>query len=124
MGLAADFDSNAERLARALDFSRREAGRVKDEQERSRHTEAIAQFSRYIDLLREATLPSDALYSFKLEFGDGRWNLAEKELEASPHVGDSVEFESGRRWRVRGSQVVQSGPARNRPREFFVCIPA
>jgi hypothetical protein len=124
VGKAADFDTNAERLARALEVSRREAGALADEQERSRLTQAIAQFSQYVDLLREASPPSEALYSFKLEFGDGQWNLAEKELGASPHVGDSVEFEPGRRWRVRGSQLVQSGPARNRPREFFVCVPA
>ena len=125
MSPAAEFDSNAERLARALDVSRREAGSLTDEQERSRHTQAIAQFSQYIDLLREATLSAEALYSFKLLFSDGRWNVAEKGLTASPSVGDFVDFEqTGCRWRVRGSQLVQSGPTRNRPREFFVCVPA
>ena len=52
-------------------------------------------------------------------------DVAEKGLTASPSVGDFVDFEqTGCRWRVRGSQLVQSGPTRNRPREFFVCVPA
>jgi hypothetical protein len=95
-----------------------------DEEERERRTEAIDRFARYVDLLREPTAVALARYCFKMEFADGRWDVAERELPATPRIGELVDLADGERWRIRGSQLVRSRPAGKPPREFFVCAPA
>jgi hypothetical protein len=116
--------SSADQLARALSSNRGQLDSVKDREERVRRAEAIERFGQYVDLLREATAEALSRYSFKLEFADGRWTLAEKELPALPQIGELVELADGRRWQVRGSQLVPARPAGKPPREFFVCAPA
>jgi hypothetical protein len=116
--------SSADQLARALSSNRGQLDSVKDQEERLRRAEAIERFGQYVDLLREATAEQLARYSFKLEFADGRWTLEEKELPALPQIGELVELADGRRWQVRGSQLVPARPSGKPPREFFVCAPA
>ena len=116
--------SSADQLARALSSNRGQLDSVRDREERLRRAEAIERFGQYIELLREATTEELERYSFKLEFADGRWTLAEKELPALPKIGELVELADGGRWQVRGSQLVPARPSGKPPREFFVCAPA
>lgn len=125
MDRAQPLRSNADRLEHALGASREELAAVADEEERSRRADAIDQLSRYVDLLREATARRGvSRYSFKLEFPDGRWDLAERELTAPPRVGDLVWFETGGPWQVLGRQHVFPRPGHKPPHEFFACAPA
>lgn len=119
-----ELGSSADQLAHALARNRRELATVKGDEARARRAEVIEHFTQYVELLREASAATLARYSFKLEFPDGRWNLAEKELTVTPHVGECVEFADGERWRIRGSQFVHPRPSGKPPREFFVCAPA
>ncbi len=116
--------SSADQLAHALSLNRRQLAEVTDEHERKRRAQAIDQLAQYVGLLREATVAATPRYAFKLEFPDGRWNLAEKELAAAPRVGDLVQFSDGGRWRIRGSELVRPRPLGKPPRQFFVCAPA
>ena len=95
-----------------------------DEEERAARADAIDRFSQYAELLREATAASLARYSFKLLFADGRWDVAEKDLPAAPHVGEVVDLFDGELWQIRGSQVVRTRASGKPPHEFFVCAPA
>lgn len=115
---------NADRLEQALDATRRELADVATGEQRARRASAIDQAAQYVALLREAseqgTRPRGPFW-FKLVFPDGRWNVAERVLDAAPRVGDVVSFDDGSRWRVRDSQLVKPRPAQKPPREFFVC---
>ena len=64
-----------------------------------------------------------ARYSFKLEFPDGRWDLAEQELATEPRVGDLVWFE-GSPWQIRGHRLVPRRPDPAHPHDFLACSPA
>lgn len=115
---------NADQLEQALDATRRTLGDVAAGEQRTRRASAIEQAARYVALLRaagDAGQRTQAPFWFKLEFPDGRWNVAERRLEAAPRVGDVVSFDDGSRWRVRDSQLVKPRPAQKPPREFFVC---
>jgi hypothetical protein len=127
---------NAHQLDLALAQKREGLAKVKNEAERSRHEQAIEQMENYASMLRDTTTTSAALaaaygpdgrlrrpFSFKLEFADGRWNVDEKELEATPQIGDIISFDDGLSWRVRASQFVRARPSRKPVREFFVCAP-
>ena len=116
-------NSSADQLAQALAWNRTQLTGVTDDEERERRGEAIDRLGRYADLLREATAAALARYSFKLEFADGRWDIAEKEFPEAPTVGELVDFEDGECWRIRRSQVVHARPAGKPPREYFVCAP-
>lgn len=83
---------------------------------------ALGDLSRYVALLREAAAAAERLYSFKLEFPDGRWNVAERRLPAEPRVGDVVSVD-GSAWRIRGTLRVLPRPMRKPPRDVFVCAP-
>jgi hypothetical protein len=115
--------SSADQLAQALARNRLQLNAVTDDEERERRTEAIDRLGRYADLLREATAAALARYSFKLEFADGRWDIAEKECPEVPTIGELVDFEDGECWRVRRSQLVYPQPAGKPPHEYFVCMP-
>ena len=115
--------SSADQLAEALARNRMLLTAVTDDEERERRGEAIDRLGRYADLLREATSTALARYSFKLEFEDGRWDIAEKEFPEAPTVGELVDLEDGECWRIRRSQVVHARPAGKPPREYFVCAP-
>ena len=91
----------------------------------------------YASLLR-APLPAAAIaegspaaqrhaphrYMFMLEFPDGRWDVAERQLEMIPRAGDEVSFDDGKLWRVRETRLVTPAPARKPPRRMFVCATA
>jgi hypothetical protein len=128
---------NADQLDHALACKRVDLAEVTNEEQRSRHEQAIEQMANYVSMLRDTTTTSASLaaaygpdgrlrspFSFKLEFADGRWNVDEKELEVAPQIGDIISFEDGRPWRVRASQLVRARPTRKPVREFFVCAPA
>jgi len=128
---------NADQLDHALAYKRVGLAEVTNEEQRSRHEQAIEQMANYVSMLRDTTTTSASLaaaygpdgrlrrpFSFKLEFADGRWNVDEKELEAAPQIGDIISFDDGPPWRVRASQLVRTRPTRKPVREFFVCAPA
>jgi hypothetical protein len=128
---------NADRIDQALASERVVLSKVENDEQRSRHEQAIEQMASYVSMLRDTTTTSASLaaaygpdgrlrrpFSFKLEFADGRWNVDEKELEAAPQIGDIISFDDGRPWRVRASTIVRARPARKPVREFFVCAPA
>jgi len=103
---------NAERLERLVADSRGVA------------PGALAGFARYAELLRDAAATAHpARYSFKLEFPDGRWDLAEQELATEPRVGDLVWFD-GAPWQIRGHRVVPRRPDPAHPHDFLACSPA
>jgi hypothetical protein len=103
---------NAERLERLVAESRGVA------------PGAVAGFARYAELLREAAeLAHPARYSFKLEFPDGRWDLAEQELATEPRVGDLVWFD-GAPWQILGHRLVPRRPDAAHPHDFLACSPA
>ena len=115
---------NAERLARLVEDSRGELPRLDDPTDRLRRDDAIGGFARYAELLREAAASAHPLrYSFKLEFPDGRWDLAEQELVAEPRVGDLVWFD-GAPWQIRGHRFVPRRPSAVDPHDFLACTPA
>jgi hypothetical protein len=117
------FRSNADRLADALAGSRSYLTSV-DEGDRPRRAEAIDHFARYVDLLRQTTAATLMRYSFKREFADGRWDIAETELPAEPHVGEFVWFADTGAWKVSGIQRVPRPVGQAPPHEFFACAPA
>jgi hypothetical protein len=117
-------------LARALERSRRALATVADQAERSRHALAIDDLAGYVNLLRETTVTAlesrsaaTVSYPLKLEFADGRWDIAESDLSSKPRVGDLLNLEGGQ-WCVRGSQFVHPSVAGKPAREFIVCAPA
>ncbi|HEY3542941.1 MAG TPA: hypothetical protein VGK79_10390 [Gaiellaceae bacterium] len=115
---------NAEALDRLVERSRDALPALPEEEERPRRNDAIAGFARYAELLREAAASArPARYSFKLEFPDGRWDLAEQELNTEPRVGDLVWFE-GKPWQIFGHKHVPRRPSATRPHEFLACAPA
>lgn len=63
-------------------------------------------------------------YMFMLEFPDGRWDVAERQLETVPRAGDEISFDDGKVWRVRETRLVTPAPARKPPRRMFVCAAA
>jgi hypothetical protein len=119
-----EVSSSADQLAQALARNRALLAAVADDDERAARADAIDRFSQYTELLREATAASLARYSFKLLFEDGRWDVAEKDLPAVPHVGEVVDLFDGKLWQIRGSQLVRTRPSGKAPHEFFVCAPA
>jgi hypothetical protein len=115
---------NAERLERIVANSRDEVQRLDDAVDRARRDAAIGGFARYAELLREAAATSQfARYSFKLEFPDGRWDLAEQELASEPRVGDLVWFD-GAPWQICGHRLVPRRPDPAHPHDFLACSPA
>lgn len=111
-------------LEQALAETRRALPALDSRDERSRRASAIEQVAQYVALLREAggaAARTPAAFWFKREFPDGRWDVAERVLDAPPRVGDVVAFDDGSCWQVRDSQLVRPRPARKPPREFFVC---
>ncbi len=113
--------TNADQLESSLAFNRAALETIQDDDERARRTAAIEQAEQYVALLRAGTKRHP--FSFKLEFGDGRWDVDEQSLAVEPRIGDEVAFDDGRRWRVRGFQVVPARPARKPSRRFLVCAP-
>jgi len=115
---------NAERLDRFVEAGRDGLGRMSEDDERARRGAAIDGFARYAQLLREAAAGSrPARYAFKLEFPDGRWDLAEQELANEPRVGDLVWFD-GSPWQILGHRRVPRRPSKAAPHTFLACAPA
>ena len=113
---------NADQLSRALARSREALLADPDLSGRLRHAEAIEHLADYVNLLREAS-GTMARYPLKLEFADGRWDVAESSLPARPRLGDWLSLPSGS-WYVRGSQYVRPSVAGKPEREYLVCAPA
>jgi hypothetical protein len=115
---------NAEELERYVARGRNELPQLSEEDDRARRGAAIEGFAKYAQLLREAASGvRPARYSFKLEFPDGRWDLAEQELSKEPRVGDLVWFE-GTPWQILGHREVPRRPSAARPHQFLACAPA
>jgi hypothetical protein len=127
---------NADQLERVLASQRRALESVaSDEQDVNR--EAVGHLLAYASLLR-APIPAAASaegspaaerhalhrYMFMLEFPDGRWDVAERQLETIPRAGDEVTFDDGKLWRVRETRLVRPAPPRKPPRRMFVCATA
>lgn len=86
--------------------------------------EPFEAFAGYAQLLREAAdAARPARYAFKLEFPDGRWDLAEQELPQEPRVGDLVWFEDSP-WQILGHREVPARPSRAPAHTFLACAPA
>lgn len=126
----------ADQLERVLASQRRALESVAgDEQDVNR--EAVGHLMAYASLLR-APLPAAAVaepsldaqrhgphrYMFMLELPDGRWDVAERQLETVPRAGDEVSFDDGKLWRVRETRLVTPAPSRKPPRRLFVCAAA
>jgi hypothetical protein len=103
-------------------------------EERSRRAQALEHMATYVAMLGDAAAvttgpqpvlsrESSSAFSFKIEFDDGRWSVAEKDLTITPRVGDVISFAENGSWRVRATQLVSSRPAGKPAREFFVCVP-
>jgi hypothetical protein len=127
-GVGHDFAKlNADTLDSLLQARRRDLQGV-DKEERERREFALAAIEGYTALLREPMEPAPSRnlvrYCFKLVFPDGRWSIDEKQLSATPHEGDVLDFAGFGDWRIEGSQRVGVAPAGKPPREFFVCAPA
>jgi hypothetical protein len=112
--------TNADQLEDTLAHNRAALAMIEDDDVRARRSAAIAEAERYVALLRDGS--ARRAFSFKLEFGDGRWDVDERSLAEEPRIGDEVSFD-GRRWRVRGFQVVPARPAQKPARRFLVCAP-
>jgi len=101
---------------------REEAGGLADG-ERSRRSSAIDAMVGYVQLLKE-TVPTapPRRYAFKLEFPDGRWDVAEQALDSEPRVGDLIWFGAAA-WQVLGHRQVPRMRAET-PHTFLACAPA
>jgi hypothetical protein len=119
---AAAAHSNADFLSRALARSRRALRLDPDDNDRSRHAQAIDHLTDYVKLLRTSG-ESTARYPLKLEFADGRWDVAESSFPMKPRIGDRLSLPSGN-WCVRGSQYIRPCVAGKPELEFIVCAPA
>lgn len=129
---------NANQLDLVLARERDGLGSIENDEQRARREQAIEQMATYSSMLRNTATTSVSLtasygangrlrrrpFSFKLEFEDGRWNVDEKELGATPRLGDVVTFDDGRPWRVRATQSVRTRPTQKPVHELFVCAPA
>lgn len=102
-------------------LERRVIAAYSDPDGKAQSTGAMLNVLHYVALLREAS-GAAARYAFKLELDDGRWDVAEQELESVPRVGDVVRFDD-RPWKVLGTQIVRPRPASKPPCEIFVCAP-
>ena len=120
MDRAAAAHANADFLTRALDRSRGAVPLGAADVDASTHAQAIEHLADYVALLRET---SSLSYPLKLEFGDGRWDVAEGSFPARPRVGDLLTLPTGE-WCVRGSQLVHPSVAGKPAREFIVCAPS
>jgi hypothetical protein len=115
---------NAEELERYVARGLDGLPALGEDDDRARRGAAIEGFAKYAQLLREAAAGvCPARYSFKLEFPDGRWDLAEQELSKEPRVGDLVWFE-GTPWQILGHREVPRRPSAARPHQFLACAPA
>jgi hypothetical protein len=123
VGKEGSVHSNADRLADALAGSRMVLATI-DESERARRADAIDHFAKYVELLRQTTAATLSRYSFKRQFADGRWDIAETELPGEPRVGEFVWFADTGAWKVSGIQVVPRPVGQAPPHEFFACAPA
>jgi len=112
---------NAEALERLVERGREALSTLGADDDRPRRDAAIDGFAKYAQLLREAASAAHPeRYSFKLEFPDGRWNLAEQELPQEPSVGDLVWFE-GAPWQILAHREVPRRPSNSQPHTFLSC---
>ena len=128
--------NNADQLDRVLASQRRALENVASGAQ-GVNSEAVGHLMAYASLLR-ALLPAATSaegspaaprlaphrYMFMLELPDGRWDVAERQLETIPRAGDEVSFDDGKLWRVREMRLVTPAPARKPPRRMFVCAAA
>jgi hypothetical protein len=68
-------EGNAERLEEYVARGRADMGDLPEKAQR-RRGDAIDAFAGYIGLLRETASSGRERYAFKLEFPDGRWDIA------------------------------------------------
>ena len=119
---------NAGELSRRLVARRQELAAGTDGHETAQAAAAVAAFDAYVSLL-EMAAPIDLARTpdrrrtmmLKLEHADGRWDVAEGELDEPPRIGDALLLADGRLSRVREIQTVLSGRSRKPPREVVVC---
>lgn len=119
---------NADELSRRLAARRHELAAGSDAREVSHAAAAVAAFDSYVSLLEMAApielasvRASPRTMMLKLEFSDGRWDVAEGELDELPRVGDTLLLADGRMSRVREIQTVLSGRSCKPPRDVVVC---
>lgn len=119
---------NADELSSRLSARRHELAAAVDADEQSHAAAAVAAFDAYVSLLEMAapielasTPDCRQTMMLKLELADGRWDVAEGELDTPPRVGDTLLLADGRVSRVREIQTVLSGRSRKPPREVVVC---
>lgn len=127
---------NADQLERVLASQRRALESVASD-EQDVNSEAVGHLMAYASLLR-APMPGAPIaepspdpqrhapdrFMFMLEFPDGRWDVAERQLEMTPCAGDEANFDDGKLWRVRETRLVMPAPAQKPLRQMFVCATA
>lgn len=123
-------------LAEALARAREALDQIGDDEKYAQHRAALGHFANYVSLLRETNLSLSAAtsapaptappqcYWLKLELPDGRWTVDYQPLDTPPSVGDTIELDSARAWRVLSLQLVKPKPAHEPLRRFLVCRPA
>jgi hypothetical protein len=121
---AAASRANVEFLDRAVARGRERLSTLAEEEVRARRADATGHVAWYVGLLRQATgTIAPVAYPLKLEFADGRWDVAESKLASKPQLGDVLRLANGD-WCVRGRQLVHPSIPGKPGREFLVCAPA
>jgi hypothetical protein len=110
----------ADRITRAADqIEKVVAGQQAGE---GPHPAALAHLTSYVTLLRTNVTGSPRVRClFKLELADGRWDVAEHELSATPTVGDEVRLDAKGTWRVDSTALVGRARGPKDPHRVFVC---
>ena len=124
---------NAVELGRAVAGAQRAADELPSDDARVRRTAALESLAAYAALLTEVVPPRPVppesprrpdpahVFTLKLEYDDGRWELDELRLGTPPRVGEYIELGRRGRWQVLGSQVVVAAIRKRVEREFFRC---
>jgi hypothetical protein len=126
----------ATEFADALLRARQALDAMGDDGRLAHHRAALDHFANYVALLGDTNRPPvtavgtppraqpPAHYWLKLELPDGRWTVDYRPLDSVPSVGDIIELDTARSWRVRSLQLVAPQPSNEPLREYLVCAPA
>ncbi len=91
--------------------------------------EAVQHLQQYISMLRQP-LPGGrpripyGRFLCKLQHGDGRWDVRERELERLPARGEELSFDDGTTWVVDHTEDLARARGPATPRPVVVCLAA
>lgn len=95
----------------------------------SARPEAVRHLQHYVSLLRQP-IPAGrpriphGRFLCKLQLGDGRWDLRERELERLPAPGEELCFDDGTTWVVARTEDLARARGPATPRPMVVCLAA